>query len=711
MKKCLFSCAVVILLLFFFRPFSLNADPVWGKPILLTQPDGSVLRALLYGDEYHHRIETLDGYTILPNPVSGYIEYAVLRHARLSPSGLVVGSLSRQKMKEMDFKKHISDRALIIRELRQNHPDIFHDRQRILKESSPPRVRPLEGTRQIFTVCVDFQSEQDPPTKWSQGSYSPSRFNNRLFSTNPDTLSLANYYKDNSYDQFWPQGTTYPTWVTLPQTASWYKDKGNWRQVIEDALDAIRAENPSYDFSPYTNSGSMDIILVWAGVRETWATFFWPKKGSASIAKYGITVRNYNVVNEKWASGDENTDISTFCHEYGHMTGSPDLYDYSDFQNRPLGKYCIMGWSSATTHFCSWIKWRIYGWVEAVDIIRSGRFKLDALTRTGPKNPRLYKINITHPTEYLLLENRMDGLAPYENDLYRRSGLLLTHVDERYPPADGLPDHTFYGVEAIVPGLDVNYPMLTAYAAHWGRMVWGADYGYTQIGPTYPDDKAPGQYLTIKNGDDEENVIFRNTNGHTKKSGVHITGIGPIGKTMVFSVQKSSKILIIAGSVGGTTDPQPGTYVYDDGEDVSITALEDTFYEFSGWEGQVPPQSISSKSLILPMDINRTIQATFKKIQPPLNLTGEKVLNRSLSQAEYIINLRWQRNSLNSGIGIAGFKILRREGGPWTELRTVPGAVYTYQERGVNKDTVYEYAVAPVTSSGRQGEAAMIVVQ
>ena len=704
--------AAAVLLFISTSSMPLNADPVWGKRIRLTQPDGTSLVALVYGDEYHHRVETLDGYTILPDPVSGQIEYAVLRDSRLSPSGLPAGSLSPGQLRARGFKKHLTDRALIISELRRSQPDIFHNRRRISKENHPFRAKTLKGTKQVFAVCVGFQSEPEPPTIWPQGSFSPKRFKSRLFSTDPASVSMANYYRANSYGQFWPEGTTYPTWITLPQTASWYKDKGSWHQVIQDTLDTIKAENPSYDFSPYTNSGEMDIILIWAGVRETWATFFWPKKGSASISRYGITVRNYNVVNEKWAGGEENTEISTFCHEYGHMTGSPDLYDYSDFHNRPLGKYCIMGWSEATLHFCAWIKWRIYGWLEAVDITGSGRFKLDALARTGPKNPRLYKINITRPTEYFLLENRLDGLDPnYENYPYRRSGLLLTHVDEKYPPADGLPTHGFYGVEAVVPGLDVDFPMLAAYANLWGRMVWGADYGYTQIGPTYPDDKAPGDYLTLVSGEDEENVIFRNTNGHTKRSGVHITDISPVGETMGFSIQKSSNTLTISSSEGGTTDPPPGTYVHGSGEDVSISALEDSFYEFSGWTGQVPSQSKSSKNLILPMDQNRAIQATFKKIQPPLNLNGEKVLNRSLSQEEYFIYLGWQRNPKYSGIGIDGFKILRIDGGQWNEIKTVSVIVYTYQERGLKKDTVYEYAVSPMTSSGRQGEAALIVVR
>jgi hypothetical protein len=51
---------------------------------------------------------------------------------------------------------------------------------------------------------------------------------------------MTNYYKSNSYNTFWPDGYTYPNWITLLQTASWYKDSGSWKQIIIDAMDGIR---------------------------------------------------------------------------------------------------------------------------------------------------------------------------------------------------------------------------------------------------------------------------------------------------------------------------------------------------------------------------------------------------------------------------------------------------------------------------------------
>ena len=56
------------------------------------QPDGTVLRLRLWGDEFVGALETLDGYTVQRDPLTGYWEYAV-RDAggQLVPSGVVVG--------------------------------------------------------------------------------------------------------------------------------------------------------------------------------------------------------------------------------------------------------------------------------------------------------------------------------------------------------------------------------------------------------------------------------------------------------------------------------------------------------------------------------------------------------------------------------------------------------------------------------------------
>jgi len=625
-------CAAFFLTLFLHSP--LLANPVWGERIILTQPDGTLIEGFIYGDEFHVRIESKEGYTLIRNENSGNIEYAVLVGGRLSPSGFVVGAVSSMYLQEIKFPKHLSDRAAKIVEIRRNNPMDLHD-IRTSALDKKMSVQALTGTQKVFVVCVQFQPEETPPNQWASGLYPPSNFDTRLFDSEPSSISMTNFFKAQSYGQFWPVGYTYPTWLTLPGTASEYKADGKWNTIISDALDAIKYENPLFDFAAHCNDGNMDIVVIWAGTREEWATFFWPKMGGSNLNKYGIRVRYYNVVNERHTTGEENTSISTFCHEYGHMTGLPDLYDYSDFQNKPMGYYCLMGSSDYRLGFCGYLKSEEYGWLGSNEIVNGGEFHVDALGLSQVSNPRMYKIYIDYPKEYLLLENRNNGSHPlYENSPTRRSGLLITHVDENYSPAACLPNFPFYGVEAICADLNLQVLSLERYKLTWNKMVWGADYGYSEIGPNYPDDQPHGSYLKLSHADDEENVIYRNTQGHHISTDIHINNISTSGNTMSFSVSKVSYTLALSASPGGTTFPSPGSHSYDKGRQVPVKIYEDPFYSFTKWTGDVESIQPTSSVISVPMDSDKTLRAHFQKVHKPLDVEGTKISNRSLSQME-----------------------------------------------------------------------------
>jgi hypothetical protein len=72
-------------------------------------------------------------------------------------------------------------------------------------------------------------------------------------------------------------------------------------------------------------------------------------------------------------------------------------------------------------------------------------------------------------------------------------------------------------------------------------------------------------------------------------------------------------LTIISGE-GGTTQPSQGSYDYDCGRLVEITANPDSGYEFSDWSGNVPSGYENDNPLIFTMDSGRSITANFKRI-------------------------------------------------------------------------------------------------
>jgi photosystem II stability/assembly factor-like uncharacterized protein len=100
----------------------------------------------------------------------------------------------------------------------------------------------------------------------------------------------------------------------------------------------------------------------------------------------------------------------------------------------------------------------------------------------------------------------------------------------------------------------------------------------------------------------------------------------------------------------------------------------------------------------------RTIQLP-QRIYAPLNFSGTKVLNRSLSQAEYINSLSWGPNPKNNGIVF--YRIYSVEGGvPVKLLAQVAADATGFRERRVSANKTYSYILVAVNNEGREGEPA-----
>jgi uncharacterized repeat protein (TIGR02543 family) len=165
--------------------------------------------------------------------------------------------------------------------------------------------------------------------------------------------------------------------------------------------------------------------------------------------------------------------------------------------------------------------------------------------------------------------------------------------------------------------------------------------------------------------------------------------------------------LTTAAGEGGTTDPAPGIYTYDSGAEVTIAAIPESGYRFSGWSGDA---SGTDNPVTITMDSDKSITANFIRIiYPPLNFTGRKELNRSLSQAEYINVLTWQANPNNENT--VKYRIYLVEGGIQSLLVELDANTFEYQHRNVEGGKQYTYAIAAVNDEDREGDPAYATIQ
>lgn len=81
-------------------------------------------------------------------------------------------------------------------------------------------------------------------------------------------------------------------------------------------------------------------------------------------------------------------------------------------------------------------------------------------------------------------------------------------------------------------------------------------------------------------------------------------------EAVVHNLCLGPRTLSLSASSGGTTNPQPGTYIYDHAERIAMSPYTEDGYNFIGWSGDV----LSTDKLIyVTMDADKSIKANFSE--------------------------------------------------------------------------------------------------
>jgi hypothetical protein len=148
-------------------------------------------------------------------------------------------------------------------------------------------------------------------------------------------------------------------------------------------------------------------------------------------------------------------------------------------------------------------------------------------------------------------------------------------------------------------------------------------------------------------------------------------------------IQQTSPIyaLTIMTTVGGTTDPAPGTYTYTADSSVQVTAIPNTDYTFDHWELDTLNVGSANPYTVL-MDNNHTLKAvfTYSPPSPPLTasisplsasiLVGQSVAFTSTVSGGYTpYTYQWYLNSA---------PVSGATSNTWTFTPTTNGIYYVY---------------------------------
>lgn len=408
-----------------------EASPARKREILLEQPDGSTFKARLSGDEFFKMLTTEDGASIIQNP-DGWYCYAAYsadckkissgcRVGEDAPSAVIAGSKAIPMQNIGRAASAAKASAAGIREV-------------ALKE------RLASGSEKHgIVILVQFQN-----LKFTFGRNDFLALLNSGRDGRPGAIDYFNEQFRGLYNFSFDVSEI----ITLDRNYQYYGENdqsigGKDMRAAEMVREACRKADGKIDFSLYDDDGdgaADNIFIIYAGPDEAegagdnhiWShAWFLDQASGSGLVLDGVRINRYACTSELFDG--EITGIGTFCHEYSHTFGLPDMYD-TDYMNSGGLAEGLWGSTSLmdkgnrndnghTPPNFNAIEREILGISDSRAITESGRYEIRPVNQGGV----CYRIDSGIPGEYFLIECRDDsGWDRYIGG----AGLLVYHLDK-----------------------------------------------------------------------------------------------------------------------------------------------------------------------------------------------------------------------------------------------------------------------------------------
>lgn len=391
-----------------FGTLSANAIVAKKGMIEARQPDGTTINVRMEGGPRGHNIFNADNQLLMTDDKGFYV-----------PA-------------DESFKTRVQEEFESRRRVRQKGPGLMD------------RPFPSLGDQKALVILVEFADNQftiDNPK-----SYYEDMLNGEDFSDDSGaTGSARHYFRINSNDEF---NITFDVYGPVKLTKEmayyggndWYGEDKYPYQMIIDACE-ILDQDPQMDFSQYdkNNDGFIDIVYVfYAGYGEAdggGPDTIWPHSYEIYNGEYitkffdGKQLNHYACSNElQYSSSDHSRmdGIGTFCHEFCHVLGLPDVYSTigggaftpDEWDLLDGGSYNNM---SRTPPYLSSFERYALDWIVPEEITAPGTYRLNPI---GTSNEAII-VKTDRDNEYFLLENRQqrdwDTYLPHH-------GMIVWHI-------------------------------------------------------------------------------------------------------------------------------------------------------------------------------------------------------------------------------------------------------------------------------------------
>jgi M6 family metalloprotease-like protein len=408
---------------FLLIPITASAAPLAGRIVGFGQPDGSEVEVRLYGDELYMRGESLDGYTLVRDPETGWLCYATLSPARdaLVSTGVPYrGGALPEACRSRVARRHL---------------DVTADARRAVVEANrlalggfgaaPPPTKEVVGDVKGLVIVVDFS---DVPATAALDAYER-LFDDYDYTEYGNLCSVSRFYDEASGGLVFLEHEVFGIY-RAPKTFAEYDAMPYGEGAMEILGEALAwIDSTGFDFSTLTTWDDgygghfiSSINLVFTGAPAAWAEGMWYHAGwYEGFSADGVSSYLYAC-----GGADEPLQAEMPIHENGHMMfWWPDVYLYENYEACTVRGFCIMGgWSDVWTPPPPNPYFRYTaGWADVVDITgQTGTWTSVANDLT------VYKwADAAKPAEYFLIEARLDaGFSAGIPD----EGLTIWRIDE-----------------------------------------------------------------------------------------------------------------------------------------------------------------------------------------------------------------------------------------------------------------------------------------
>jgi M6 family metalloprotease-like protein len=281
-------------------------------------------------------------------------------------------------------------------------------------------------TYKLAVIGIEYpdqkHNEKIKDSDWEESLFSLNKYTDKSATGSTVYGSMNDYFQEISYGTFKVEGK-FAGWVEVSKKRMEYST-GNGvatrekTSLLSEAMDKLLAKDKDAlkDFD--------GVFFLYAGdrVQTTRGGLYWPHRATLN---HNGKRWPYFIVQE---GGPRMTNISVFCHEFGHMLGLPDLYARPEVPGMEgVGVWCAMSQQNNNgrpQHFSAWSKEQL-GWIKPTVIDPRVKQKL-ILAPINDAPTECFKVMIKQDgSEYFLLENRKK--KGFDKDL-PAEGLLIWRV-------------------------------------------------------------------------------------------------------------------------------------------------------------------------------------------------------------------------------------------------------------------------------------------